>query len=281
MIKQPKEVVRTPLGTMAVHTAGVGPAVLLVHGIPGSSGAWIEVVEGLVDSGFRVLVPDLLGFGSSDRPTGLDDLWIDGQATALAHVLEALEATPAIVVGHDYGAPIAVAMSQCRPRSVSALVLAAGNLFTDTPIPAPLNVVAWPAIGGLASRVLFSAPMLRMMLRVGVGRPCVRLDPATYLGDPGQRGATRTILAGALRQLAHRYGDVEAALPRIEQPTTVLWGGRDPFFDVRQARRTAAAIPNATLQVDRDAGHFLPAERPAAFITAVRLLNRHVQEATP
>lgn len=127
--------VPTRAGTMAVRTGGDGPAVLLVHGIPGSSNAWAEVSRGLVEAGFRVLAPDLLGFGASDRPLDLDELWVEAQASALAQVLEALEATPAIVVGHDYGAPTAVLLACREPSSVSSLVLAAGNLFTDTPIP--------------------------------------------------------------------------------------------------------------------------------------------------
>ncbi|MDP8930261.1 MAG: alpha/beta hydrolase [Actinomycetota bacterium] len=144
--------VRTPAGTMTVRTAGDGPAVLLVHGIPGSSGVWAEVSTGLVDAGFRVLAPDLLGFGASDQPVSLDELWVAAQTTALAHVLDAFDAAPAITVGHDYGAPTSVMLARREPNAVSGLVLAAGNLFTDTPIPVPLNTVTWPLIGGLTGR---------------------------------------------------------------------------------------------------------------------------------
>lgn len=105
--------VATPAGTMAVRTGGDGPAVLLVHGIPGSSDVWAEVSRGLMDAGFRVLAPDLLGFGASDRPVSLDELWVGAQATALAQVLEAFEASPAVVVGHDYGASTSVLLA-CR-----------------------------------------------------------------------------------------------------------------------------------------------------------------------
>ena len=278
---QARSDVSTPAGTIAVRTAGEGPTVLLVHGIPGSAGVWTEVAQGLLESGFQVLVPDLLGFGDSDRPAGLAELWVDTQATALAHVLQAMDTTPAVVVGHDYGAPIGVTLAHRHPRLVSALVLAAGNLFTDTPIPVPLNVVTWPAIGPPASRAMFSTPMLHMILRTGVGRPRMRLDPAVHLGDPEQRQAIRTIFAAALRELGERYSDVEAALPSLEHPTTVLWGDRDPFFDVHHAERTAAAIPNATLRIVSNAGHFLPTERPTDFVEAVRQLARYAHGPTP
>lgn len=265
--------VRTPVGTMAVHDAGSGPPVLLVHGIPGSSGVWAEVVDGLVEAGFRVLAPDLLGFGASDRPATLDELWVGAQATALAHVLDTLDVGPAIVVGHDYGAPTSVTLAIRRPAHVAGLLLAAGNLFTDTPVPVPLRTVTWPVVGGVAGSVALSTPMLRVMLRAGVGRPPVRLDPDVHLGDPGQRRSIRTIFAGALRELAERYGEVEAGLAALPMPAAVLWGDRDPFFGVDQAQRLARAVPGATLHIEPGAGHFLPAERPASFVDLVQQLR--------
>jgi pimeloyl-ACP methyl ester carboxylesterase len=194
-------------------------------------------------------------------------------------VLDAMAAVPAIVVSHDYGAPISVALTARRPQSVSGLVLAAGNLFTDTPIPVPLKLVTWPLIGRLAGRLAFSTPALQMMLSAGMGRPRVPQDRASYLGDAAQRRATRTIFAGALRELADRYAEVEAALPGLRTSTVVLWGDRDPFFGIEQARRAAAALPNATLQVQAGAGHFLPVERPEAFAAAVQQLDQATPEA--
>lgn len=273
--------VGTSAGTMAVRAAGDGPPVLLLHGIPGSSSVWTEVSAGLVAEGFRVLAPDLLGFGASDRPEGLDGLWLDAQATALARVLEAFEAAPAIVVGHDYGAPAAVTLACRRPGTVSSLVLAAGNLFTDTPIPLPLTAATWPLVGNLAAKFALSTPMLRMMLRIGVGRPSVALDTDVYLGDAGQRRAIRTIFSGALRELAERYAEVEAGLPGLQKPTAVLWGDRDPFFSIEQAERVAKGIPGATLRVEPGAGHFLSAERPNSFIELVRRLHADTTHKTP
>lgn len=269
---QRSTMVSTTTGAVAVRSAGEGPPVLLVHGIPGSSGVWAAVSDGLVDAGFRVLAPDLLGFADSDRPMALDDLWIGAQVTALAEVLDAVDALQAIVVGHDYGAPISVMLASRRPRSVSGLVLAAGNLFTDTPIPVPLNTVTWPLIGGPVGRLAFSGLALQMMLRAGVGRPRVRLDRAVHLGDAAQRRAIGTIFAGALRELHVRYAEVEAALADLRTPTVVLWGDRDPFFGIEQADRTVDAVPDAVLQVEAGAGHFLPAERPEAFVDAVQQL---------
>lgn len=271
-------VVDTSAGRVAARVKGEGPGVLLVHGIPGSAAVWGRVSQDLVDAGFRVLAPDLLGFGASARPAGVEGLWLEAQVEALAELLGALQDEPVIAVGHDFGAPVSVILAHRRPRSVSGLVLAAGNLFADTPIPVPLNATTMPVVGGLAARILFSTPLLRTMLRIGVGRPSVRLDPATYLGDAAQRRAIATIFATALRELAARYRCVEAALAELVQPTVVLWGDRDPFFGIQQANRAAAAIPTARLHVQRDAGHFLPAERPGGFLRAVQEIGRDLEK---
>ncbi len=217
------------------------------------------------------------GQRQASQPYGL---WLDAQATALSEFLAASDTGPVIAVGHDYGAPICVTLAHRSPTAVSGLVLAAGNLFTDTPIPPPLNTTTLPVVGGLAARILLSAPLLRMMLHFGVGRPRVSLDPAVYLGDPAQRRAISTIFAGALRELSDRYREVEAALNELQQPTVVVWGDKDPFFAIEQARRAATAIPGATLQVEPGAGHFLPAERPTAFIQAVGRLRSVGRGAT-
>lgn len=272
--------VDTIVGRVAVRMIGQGTPVVLVHGIPGSSQVWDRVTAELAAGGFRVLVPDLLGFGGSDRPDSLDGLWLDAQVTALSGLLAASDTEPVLAVGHDYGAPICVTLAHRNPTTVSGLVLAAGNLFTDTPIPPPLRATTVPLVGGVAARILLSAPLLRMMLQFGVGRPRVSLDPASYLGDAAQQRAIRTIFAAALRELPDRYREVEAALSELQQPTVVVWGDRDPFFGLEQAHRVATAIPSATLQIEPGAGHFLPAERPAAFIEALARLRSAGRGAT-
>jgi pimeloyl-ACP methyl ester carboxylesterase len=257
---------------VAVRLFGDGPPVLLVHGIPGSAGSWDAVVPQLVEAGYRVLVPDLLGFGGSSRPEFIEGLWLDAQAHALSAVLEALVDGPALIVGHDYGAPVSVILSRRTPERVTGLVLASGNLFTDTPIPLPLRSVRLPLLGPLAARAALSGPSLRLMLRFGSGRPRPTMDPEVYFGDRRQRAAIRAIFAVALRELEVRYAEVQAALPSLEKRVVVLWGDRDPFFSIEEGRRVASAIPGAELRVAEGAGHFLPAERPALFRDAVAQL---------
>lgn len=239
---------------MTSHRFGdAGPLVVLLHGIPGSSEDWRPVAKRLA-ADHRVLACDLLGFGASPRPNAIDALWADAQAEALEPLVE----EPAVVVGHDFGGPVALTLYRRRPDLFVRLVLLATNAFGDTPIPLPIRAVTWPVLGGMAEHVLMSGPALRAVAR---GRADV--------GDRAQIHATRTIFAAALRELGPRYAPIEATLPTITVPTTVLWGDRDEFFSVNDGHRLAEAIPGAQLRVLEGAGHFLARERTDDVVAAI------------
>ncbi len=261
---------------MAYRRGGTGPTVVLLHGIPGQARAWEQVQAGL-ERAFDVVVPDLIGFGDSDRPPRptIQNVGPAAQAAGVAALLDELGLRCSTVVGHDFGVPVSVLLAAARPDLVGALSLLAGNTFPDTPIPFPLSLTTAPVIGDLFSRLLFSTPSLKLMLRQGTGPGSAPPDASVHLGDRGQRRTIAAIFSGALTHLAELYSPIAGALENLEIPVLVGWGERDPFFPLDQGERTAAAA-KARLHVFHEAGHFLPHERPvevarevAAFATAV------------
>ena len=253
---------------MRHQISGDGPPIVLLHGIPGSGASWQAVADRLRGD-HRVVVPDLIGFGMSPRSRHLEDVGMEGQAAALELALDKAAIAGVVLVGHDFGGPVALSLLRRRPDLVSALALLATNTFTDTPIPLPIRAVRWPLVGRLAARVLFSRPSLALMLRQGSSIP---LDGSAAIGDAGQRRAIRTIFAASLRELARRYATVEETLGDVHVPTLVAWGDQDPFFPIAQAERTAAAIPGADLRIYEGCGHFIPEERPSALAAGLRTL---------
>lgn len=258
---------------MTAKTSGEGEALVLIHGVPGSARVWDGVVERL-GHGYRTVVPDLLGFGASGGGGGIDGLWADAQARALAELLDELGVERAALVGHDFGGPVALALTELRPELASHLVLCATNAFPDTPIPLPISAVTWPLVGGAAGRLLFSGPSLGMTLKQGSAAPGVRLDPATWLGDGRQQASIRTIFSTALRELDTRFVPVEWALRAARCPTLAIWGEQDPFFSVEQGRRTAGAARDGRFVSYEDCGHFVPAERPERLATDIAAFVR-------
>ncbi len=107
---------------------GAGEAVVLLHGWPDTARLWRGVVPGLVDAGYRVLVPDLRGCGRSDRPAGVEDYAMGRLVDDVLGVLDAARVEAAHVVGHDWGAALAWAVALRHPERVRSLgALAVGH----------------------------------------------------------------------------------------------------------------------------------------------------------
>ena len=244
------EATRQPARVVAVDR-GAGNVVVLLHGFPGNAQDW-EAVAAALEQEYRVIVPDLLGFGHSDAPDAFAGLTITAQADALERLLAERNVTRCVLVGQDYGGPIAVTLAARRPDLVAGLVLSSCNLFRDPALQAPMKLLPVSGIGRAVEAALFSPPSLRYMARNGTRRG-ERLPAVNSLSEVA---SIRTIFATILRDLPTHFGAVEDALPMLTVPVLVAWGDRDPFFAVPHARRAAAAIAGARLQLYQGAGHF-------------------------
>jgi pimeloyl-ACP methyl ester carboxylesterase len=113
------------------EVTGHGRPVVLLHGFPDSGRLWRHQVPALAGAGFRVIVPDLRGYGRSDKPEPVDAYSIPVLAGDVMAILAELEIGKAHVVGHDWGAALAWALASFVPGSVDHLVvLSVGNPVT-------------------------------------------------------------------------------------------------------------------------------------------------------
>jgi pimeloyl-ACP methyl ester carboxylesterase len=116
-------------------TAGEGPAVLLCHGFPELSWSWRHQIPALAKAGFKVIAPDMRGYGETkgpDDPETYTNLHAIGDMVAL---LDALSIQQAVIVGHDWGSPIAWGAATIRPdrfRAVASL-----SVMHNPRMPAP------------------------------------------------------------------------------------------------------------------------------------------------
>jgi pimeloyl-ACP methyl ester carboxylesterase len=103
---------------------GEGPLVLLAHGFPESWYSWRHQIDALAAAGFRVVAPDMRGYGKSDAPQAIDQYTILHLVGDMVGVLDALGAPTAVIVGHDWGASVAWQAALMRPdrfRAVASL----------------------------------------------------------------------------------------------------------------------------------------------------------------
>lgn len=115
---------RVDVGGLSLNVVveGEGPVVLLLHGWPDSSRLWRHQVPALAGAGFRVVAPDLRGFGESDRPEGTEHYALSSLLGDALGVLDHLGVERAHVVGHDWGAALAWLLASFSPQRVERLV---------------------------------------------------------------------------------------------------------------------------------------------------------------
>ncbi len=101
---------------------GEGPDVLLVHGFPDSHQVWRHQIPALVAAGYRVIAPDIRGFGQSDVPAGKGSYRVENFVSDLVALLDALDIDKVRLVGHDWGAVIGWAFTIAHPLRVDRLV---------------------------------------------------------------------------------------------------------------------------------------------------------------
>ena len=107
---------------LRVALAGQGPLVVLVHGWPESWYSWRHQIPALAEAGYRVAAPDVRGYGGSDKPEAIEAYAIKEMCADIAGLVTALGETQAILVGHDWGAPIVWNTALFHPEKVRAVV---------------------------------------------------------------------------------------------------------------------------------------------------------------
>jgi pimeloyl-ACP methyl ester carboxylesterase len=113
------------MGRIRIHLveAGSGPAVLLIHGFPESWYSWRRQLPALAAAGYRAVAIDVRGYGRSSAPTAIEDYRMTCHVADNVSVLDRLGLETAVIVGHDWGAPIAWHSALLRPDRFSALGL--------------------------------------------------------------------------------------------------------------------------------------------------------------
>jgi pimeloyl-ACP methyl ester carboxylesterase len=107
-----------------IHVAeqGEGPVVLFCHGFPETSHSWRHQLSALAEAGFRAVAPDMRGYGETESPDGIDQYTLLHLVGDMVGVLDALGAERAVIVGHDWGAPVAWHAALLRPDRFRGVV---------------------------------------------------------------------------------------------------------------------------------------------------------------
>jgi haloalkane dehalogenase len=264
---------------MHVMEWGAGRPVLLLHGNPTWGFLYRKVVAALRGEPLRLVVPDLVGLGFSDKPRQASEHRLESHARWLGALIDDLGLQGLVFVGHDWGGPIGLRALAERPGLAKGLVI--------------LNTVVGPPRPGFRPTLfhrLARVPLVSDALFRGLAFPQrilhrVQGDPASISGDVAR--AYRFPLAGLRNNLAplalSRMTPNTLTHPSIEPlrrcqafvegfpgPSAIVWGDRDPILG-RVRGRVQKLMPNARVTATA-AGHFLQEEVPLEIADAVRFV---------
>jgi pimeloyl-ACP methyl ester carboxylesterase len=258
------------------------PALVLVHGLAGSSGTWMTVLGDLARR-YTVVAPDLLGHGDSDKPR--HDYSLGAYANMVRDLMVALGIERATIVGHSLGGGIAMQLAYQHPARCERLVLVASGglgpeiswMFRALTVPGSeyLMPVIFPPFARTAGNTIS-----RGLHRLGLRSPHLEQAWRHYsaLTEPESREA----FVHTLRSVIDLSGQTVSAHDRLylssHVPTLIVWGRRDRIIPVEHAEAAHEAMASSQVVIFERAGHFPHAEDPQAFVAA---LTEFVETTAP
>ena len=264
---------------------GEGDAVVLLHGWPGDRMDYRDVTPLLTD--YTVVVPDLRGFGESDKHAAppADAYSADAQARSVVGLIDELGLAPAVLAGYDIGSRVAQAIARAFADRVRSLVI-------SPPVPGAGDRVLRPEAErefwyqafhqlSLIEEILDGRPeAVRAYLRhfwshwsgPSFGPADDQLDRlAGVYGAPGAFAASIAWYRAGSGTVARSLAEVApAAGERVAVPTTVFWPEHDPLFPPAWSDRLGEFFADATLTPLPGVGHFVPLEAPEALAAGIR-----------
>jgi haloalkane dehalogenase len=241
---------------------GEGSPVVLWHGEPTWSYLWRKVVPPLLEAGHRVIVPDLPGFGRSDKP--MDEEWYtyDRFTAVMADLLERLDLRDATFVMHDWGGPIGLRLAVEHADRVARLVAMDTGVFTGRQEMSEtwhrfadfVDRTDELPVGFLVRRGCFSDP----------GDAVAAAYDAPFPSEASKAGARAfpaILPLGPEDPGAAEGASVLAALREDTRPLLLLWGAEDRPLPPAYGEAFASALGKPAPRLVAGAGHYLQEDR--------------------
>ncbi len=247
--------------TLSYLDEGRGPAIVMLHGNPTWSFYYRNLVLALAGE-FRVIVPDHMGCGLSDKPQDYP-YTLDSHIDNLTQLIRHLGLRTVSLMVHDWGGAIGMGFAVRHPEMIRSLVITNTAAFPSARIPWRIWLCRLPWIGALLVRGLN-----------GFARPALTMAATRRMPDPVARGYllpydswhNRVAVYGFVRDIPRQAGhvswptinEIAKKLPLLRQkPMLVLWGGRDFCFNDWFYQEWLRRFPEARRHYYPEAGHYL------------------------
>ncbi len=247
---------------LAYDEFGIGEPVLLLHGFPLSGKMWAETAEAVSSEGYRVILPDLRGFGESR--CGNEIFPIEEMANDVSQLLDFLKIEKSIIGGLSMGGYVTFNLFRIFPEKFRALILCDTN-YTSEPkenLPARQSLVDQIEKHGAQA-------LVDQMLPKAVSEYSKINNPKLISALTDEfLACDASSAAAAIRGITLRK-DHTATLSKIDVPTILIFGQEDKITDVEGAEKMYNRIQGAKLSVIPNAGHLSNLENPKVFNSTV------------
>lgn len=247
---------------LAYDDAGCGPAVLLVHGFPLCRRMWHPQINALVASGYRVIIPDLRGFGDSDAPAGPYSMELF--ADDLVALLDHLEIATAVVGGMSMGGYILLNLLERHRSRVTAACFCQTRANADDEAGKARRLQLAQEVGEKGPQVIADTFLPLLLTDESLAqRP--KLVEEVY---GWMVGTATTGLAGGLLAMRERR-DYISLLPTFNLPCLAIGGASDKIVPPAILDVFATGLPNCHRALIPDTGHLANLEAPGPFNAAL------------
>ncbi|EHK47814.1 uncharacterized protein TrAtP1_012034 [Trichoderma atroviride] len=243
--------------------ANPSKTLLLLHGFPSSSHQYRDIIP-LLATKYRVIAPDLPGFGFTETPEGFK-FTFDSLTDVVAEFLDSLSISKFAVYVFDYGAPVGLRLALRNPESVQGIITQNGNAYVEGfgDVWAPIKDF-WASENTADDRSKIAGAMLNFDItkfQYENGTPDVKtIAPETYTLDytlmqrPGRTDAQLDLFMDYQNNVP-LYEKFQEYFRNSQVPLLAIWGQNDVFFIPAGAHAFKKDLPNATIKLI-DAGHF-------------------------
>jgi pimeloyl-ACP methyl ester carboxylesterase len=247
-----------------VVDVGRGPVVLLLHGFPDSSHLWRHQVPALTEAGYRVIAPDLRGFGESDKPEETEAYALSIIATDVSGILDARDVQQVFVVGHDWGAALSWLFAALFPDRVEKHVAMSVGHFSAFSNPSmEQREKSWYMLlfqfKGIAEKLLTRDDWLLF-------RKFTRNHPELqkWIGDLSRPGALTAALNWYRANVNPKDMAAESpVLPPVQAPTLGIWSTGDAYLTEEPMTRSGQYVDGGwRYERVEEASHWMQLDQP-------------------
>ena len=261
----------SPDGNIAYIDQGEGPVILLLHGVPTSGWLYRKMIHTL-SKNHRVIVPDMLGFGSSESPNGYAVYSEKAHAKRLLGLMDSLKVDLWTHVMHDAGGLWTWELLKVAPHRISKLVILNTIIYEagfDPPIRFEKGFLARAAMWSYRNGVTTNA-MLKGLFKSGLMKNTLTKTDLEGYKTPLKEGKTKAMYY-FFTQTCNKLTDYSQAIKGLKVPVAVIWGKHDSFL--RWDPQKTAIIKDLNISEENihlvEAKHFIQEEIPQEITTII------------